>query len=44
MSRDDYHVIVYKVLTYLYECLKADVALKLEKASELVSAAPHTRG
>lgn len=23
MSKDDYHVLVYRILSYLYECLKA---------------------
>jgi hypothetical protein len=40
MSKDDYHVIVFKVLTYFYECLKAGVVPKLEKASELASVEP----
>jgi hypothetical protein len=40
MSRDDYHVVVYKILAYLYECLKADVVPKLEKVAELVSIEP----
>jgi hypothetical protein len=35
MSRDDFHVVLYKVLTYLYECLKAGVIPRLEKAQEL---------
>lgn len=25
MAKDDYHVIVYQILSYLYECLKKDI-------------------
>jgi hypothetical protein len=35
MSYDDYDVIVYKVLKYIYQCLKAGVYPSLDKAQEL---------
>lgn len=27
MAKDDYHVIVYQILAYLYTCLKTDEAV-----------------
>lgn len=30
MSRDDYHVIVYKILSYLYACLKQGESIDIE--------------
>lgn len=30
MSKDDYYVIAYKILAYLYECLKQGESLDLE--------------
>jgi hypothetical protein len=36
MARDDYHTLVYKVLSYLYECLKAGVEPNLAQAANLV--------
>lgn len=35
MSADDYEVVVYKVLTYLYACLKAGVEPSTPKAKEV---------
>jgi hypothetical protein len=35
MSKDDFHVILYKVLSYLYECLKAGIAPSIEEARAL---------
>lgn len=35
MSYDDYDVIVYKVLKYIYQCLKAGVYPSLDKAQEI---------
>ena len=28
MAKDDYHVIVYQILSYLYMCLKKDIKVK----------------
>lgn len=28
MARDDYHVIVYQILSYLYQCLKKGIAVE----------------
>ncbi len=28
MARDDYHVIVYQILAYLYQCLKKGEAVE----------------
>lgn len=30
MSKDDYHVIVYKILIYLYECIKGKKTFSFE--------------
>lgn len=35
MSKDDFDVIVYKVLSYLYACIKAGVEPSLDKAHEV---------
>lgn len=35
MAHDDYEVVVYKVLTYLYECIKSGVSPLAEKAREV---------
>lgn len=35
MAFDDYEVVVYKVLAYLYECIKAGVNPSIDKAKEL---------
>ena len=35
MSKDDFEVVAYKVLSYLYACLKADVAPSEAKALEV---------
>ena len=35
MSKDDFDIIAYKLLSYLYTCLKAGVPVSLEKAKEL---------
>lgn len=35
VSKDDFNVIAYKLLSYLYECLKAGVPASLSKAEEL---------
>jgi len=40
MSKDDYHVVLYKVLSYFYECLKAGASPILEKAQELAAIDP----
>ena len=33
MSKDDYHVIVYQILAYLYHCLKSGKDIQPEKLS-----------
>lgn len=35
MSRDDFEVIIFKVLTYLYSCLKAGTSANVDKAREV---------
>ena len=38
MAKDDYHVIVYQILAYLYNCLKKDIKIEtkyLEAQGEL---------
>lgn len=35
MAPDDYAVVVYKVLSYLYECIKKDVVPNVDKAREV---------
>lgn len=30
MARDDYHVVVFRILTYLYACLKAGEAVSMQ--------------
>lgn len=40
MSKDDFAVIAYKLLSYLYECLKAGVPASLDKAQELCGVNP----
>lgn len=35
MAYDDYDVVVYKVLAYLYECIRAGVAPNVDKAAEV---------
>lgn len=35
MSKDDFNVIAYKLLSYLYGCIKAGVPASLVKAKEL---------
>ena len=35
MSKNDYHVIVYKILLYLYECLKNGENPKTEKLNNI---------
>lgn len=35
MAPDDYSVVVYKVLSYLYECIRGGVAPNVEKAREV---------
>lgn len=37
MSKDDYFVIVFKVLSYLYKCVKEGVKPSAEKARELAN-------
>ncbi|WP_263862878.1 YjcQ family protein [Ligilactobacillus salivarius] len=31
MAKDDYYVIVFRVLTYLYNCLKQDEVVDMQK-------------
>lgn len=31
MAKDDYHVIVYQILAYLYNCLKKDLEVEKDK-------------
>lgn len=31
MAKDDYHVIVYQILSYLYQCLKKGIAVDSKK-------------
>ena len=33
MAKDDYYVLIYKILTYLYECLKAGIKPDIEEIS-----------
>ena len=33
MAKDDYHVIVYQILSYLYTCLKKDLPVNGENIS-----------
>ena len=33
MARDDYHVIVYQILSYLYNCLKNGKRIDAQKIS-----------
>ena len=28
MAKDDYHVIVYQMLSYMYQCLKKGIAME----------------
>lgn len=35
MAPDDYAVVAYKILSYLYECIKGDVEPNIEKAREV---------
>ena len=45
MSRDDFEVVAYKILVYLYACLKAGAEPSVAKAQEVAKAcSPHTRG
>ena len=40
MAKDDYHVIVYKLLAYLYRCLKDGEAIQtdlLEPGSRMIN-------
>ena len=36
MSKDDFHVILYKILSYFYECLKEGIEPSIWQARELV--------
>ena len=44
MAFDDYEVVVYKILVYLYECIKAGVPPSPEKAKELCNQTPDNLG
>lgn len=35
MAPDDYSVVVYKLLSYLYACIRSDVAPDIDKAREV---------
>lgn len=37
MAKDDFEVIIFKVLTYFYSCLKAGVQANIEKAHEVAA-------
>ena len=37
MVRDDYHVIVYQILSYLYQCLKKVLSLIVRTLNTTVS-------
>ena len=36
MAKDDYFVVMYKILAYLYQCLKDGVKPNIDKAKEVV--------
>lgn len=47
MAKDDYHVIVYKLLAYLYRCLKDGEAIQtdlLEPGSRMINVNPNYWG
>ena len=43
MAKDDYFVIVYKILTYFYECLKAGKKPQAEDYAAILSGDGNTR-
>lgn len=40
MTKDDMHVVVYKILTYLYQCLKDGVKPNIKQAQKLCEINP----
>lgn len=40
MTKDDMHVVVYKILTYLYQCLKDGVEPNIKQAQKLCEINP----
>lgn len=40
MAKDDMHVVIYKVLTYLYQCLKEGVTSNVQQAQKLCDVNP----
>lgn len=42
MAKDDYHVIVCKILRYLYQCLKSGVDVEQFKIIDIIGKLPDT--
>lgn len=40
MSKDDMHVVIYKILTYLYQCLKEGVKPNVQQAQKICNINP----